>query len=646
MVKEVTLNFNELVENVNSKKNPQQKIEQVFNNESWSLYDKNAKLQPLVFSNGKTQEDIVNEVVSEIKKGTKVVFIHGVCGTGKSAIALNIARKFEKASIVVPIKSLQKQYEEDYMGSKFLLKSNGKKMKIATITGRDNHASIVKQDANCADPFLPDTIKITEKNMPILQDYYRNNPLIIGKDMPPLKELKRISIAPANPHWSPILPAQIEVNLPDAKKKRYKGLENKEFIFYHRKEGCSYYDQYQAYIDADVILFNAAKYKIENTLNRKPATEVEIIDEADEFLDNLSNQQTLNLTKLSTALNFIHSSNEKIQENIEKIQNLIRLEEKDKGPLAINEKNLFKLVDTKLDRVLSLLLRSQDLEDELHMDEQNYVSQAMEAAKSFEDFRDETYVTFRRQDKEVLANIVTINVSKRFKEIADKNKAIVLMSGTLHDPQVLKEVYGITTPVIIEAETASPGAIEIVKTGLEFDCRYSNFGEGKHTREEYLKALDSSIAKAKRPTLVHVNAYDDLPTENEKVQFNLKNTLSKEKLLELQDKDKTGMSVSLFKRGLTDILFSTKCARGVDFPGETCNSMVFTKYPNPNPQETFWRLIQMSMPAQFWPLYKDKAQREFLQRLYRALRSKDDHVQVLSPDTRVLDAARELQNQK
>jgi len=646
MAKEVTLDFDELVDNLSSKKNSQQKIEQVFNNESWSLYDRDKKLEPLVFSNKKSQEDVVTEVVKEVKNGAKIVFIHGVCGTGKSAIALNIARKLGRASIVVPIKSLQRQYEEDYTNSKFLLKSNGKKMKISTITGRDNHAAIIKEDATCADPFLPDTIKLTEKNLPVLQDYYQNNPLIIGKDMPSLKDLKRISIAPANPYWSPILPAHIEVNIPDARKQRYKGLENKEFIFYHRKEGCTYYDQYQAYVDADVIIFNSAKYKIENTLDRKPATDVEIIDEADEFLDNLSNQQTLNITKLASALNFIHSSNEKIQENIEKIQNLLKLEERDKGPLAINEKQLFKLIDTKLDRVLSLLLRSQELSDELQMDDQNYVSQALEAAKSFEDFRDETYVTFRRLDKEILANLVTINVSKRFKELADKNKVIILMSGTLHDPQVLKEVYGITAPKIIEAETNSPGTIDIITTGLEFDCRYSNFGPDKHTREEYLQSLDACIAKAKRPTLVHVNAYDDLPNEQEKLQLKLKNTMSKEKLMELQTKDKTGSLVSVFKRGLTDILFSTKCSRGVDFPGETCNSVVFTKYPNPNPQETFWRLIQMSMPNQFWPLYKDKARREFLQRLYRALRSKDDHVQVLSPDTRILEAARELQNQK
>jgi len=63
----------------------------------WSLHQKNGEkeefLEPLTFSNGKTQEDIVKEVVEEIKNGTRVIFIKGVCGTGKSSIALNIAKE-------------------------------------------------------------------------------------------------------------------------------------------------------------------------------------------------------------------------------------------------------------------------------------------------------------------------------------------------------------------------------------------------------------------------------------------------------------------------------------------------------------------------------------------------------------------------
>ena len=122
--------------------------------------------------------------------------------------------------------------------------------------------------------------------------------------------------------------------------------------------------------------------------------------------------------------------------------------------------------------------------------------------------------------------------------------------------------------------------------------------------------------------------------------------MSKEKLIDMQINDKTGKLVSLFKSKLSEYLYSTKCARGDDFPGDICNSMIFTKYPNPNVRNSFWKVLEKTHPNYFWDFYKDKARREFLQRLYRALRSKNDHVFVLSPDARVLEAVRELQIMK
>ena len=86
-----------------------------------------------------------------------------------------------------------------------------------------------------------------------------------------------------------------------------------------------------------------------------------------------------------------------------------------------------------------------------------------------------------------------------------------------------------------------------------------------------------------------------------------------------------------------EILFSTKASRGIDFPGDECNSIIFTKYPNPNVQDTFWKILNRTNPNQYWSFYKDKARRELLQKIYRGLRFKEDEVEVLSPDLRVLD---------
>src|SRR3989344_6883404 len=70
----------------------EEKFENIFANPYWSLHEDKKELKPLAFSNGKSQEDIVRETVELIKEGRKIILLHGVCGTGKSAIALNIAR--------------------------------------------------------------------------------------------------------------------------------------------------------------------------------------------------------------------------------------------------------------------------------------------------------------------------------------------------------------------------------------------------------------------------------------------------------------------------------------------------------------------------------------------------------------------------
>jgi len=622
------------------------KFSNISDSPCWSLYKNDKRLEPLKFSNGKNQEDVVKEIADLIKNGNKLILLRGMCGTGKSSIALNIARILGKTSIVVPVKSLQRQYEEDYMGKMYVLKPNGEELRIALITGRDNHDSLIKSGVSCADPFLPDTIQIIEKNIDLIKRYYNENPLVKHKEINDIKKLKRISIAPSNPYWSPIIPAEYEIQLSDAVKKRYIGLNNREFIFYHRKKGCSYYDQYQSYLDADVIIFNSAKYKIEVALDRKPETEVDIIDEADEFLDSFSNQMELNLTRLSNSLKNIISDYEDVQEIIDSVIELISLEEKNKKALGINEEQIFHINETNIGKILNLFLKNRNVESEISLDDLSYANKGIEASKQFMDFIDETYLTYKKYEDNLYISLVTTNLSKRLEEILSKNKAFVFMSGTLHSQEVLKKVFGIKDYKIVEAETSYQGEIDIIKTGNEFDCSYKNFKNGNNKREDYLKALTACVSKAEKPVLIHVNAFEDLPNNEEINKYNLERIMSKEKLIDLQINDKTGKLISLFKNKLSEYLYSTKCARGVDFPGDTCSSMIFTKYPNPNIRNSFWKVLEKTHPQYFWDFYKDKARREFLQRLYRALRSKNDHVFVLSPDSRVLEAVREMQVMK
>lgn len=640
---------------------------------TWNLYEKEKFLEPLKFSNGKTQEDVVKEVLKAISDGEKVIFVHGMCGTGKSAIALNIARELGKTSIVVPIKNLQQQYKKDYGGEngKYLKDKNGGKLKLSVITGRNNHVCkflednknaiprIIKEvDSKLHDIFegkkdeiketigndisadnfnIPCKIEIKEKNWEKIKKYLKQNPRIDVRNFTQISDVKRLPVAAVCPYWSPVFPEQYDIKVLEEKyKKTYKGLKGKNFVFYQRKNGCGFYEQFNSYVDSDVIVFNSMKYLFETALNRKPSTEAEIVDECDEFLDSFSNERNINIERLQNSLGQIFTSEE---DNFHKILEakdiLSHIKKDERVAKAVMNKEIIPLKETGIYDLFKIFIKNSEFIQEA--DEESYVFDVEKTAAMFQEFMDESYVIFSKKEDNLIASVVTTNLSKKFIEIINKNKTIILMSGTLHSDEVLKEIFGLDKFKKIIAEDNSPGEIIVRRTGKEMDCKYSNFSSGKNSRKSYLEAFDECVAKAKRPTLIHVNSFQDLPSREEISELNLDNLISQNELKQEQDEDKEGNIVGEFKDGKREILFSTKASRGVDFPGEQCNSIIFTKYPNPNVQEPFWKILNKTRPNHYWNFYKDKARRELLQKIYRGLRFKEDKVELWSPDSRVVE---------
>ena len=626
---------------------------------TWSLYENDQLLAPLKFSNGKSQEDVVKEVISATEEGYKIIFIKGVCGTGKSAIALNLAKHFGKTSIVVPIKSLQEQYIKDYAEKKYILKDN-KKLKISSILGRKNFSCkfleekpsqrvirekdtkisdifagikpINEEDNSADNKFLPCKIEIKDKNSAVIKDYIKQNPSIKNSNGNSINEVKRMSIAPTCPYWSPILPDEYDIKkFQDSKKFKYKGMNNIGFTIFQRKPGCKYYGQYHAYDQADVIIFNSLKYKLETLMDRKPETELEIIDECDEFLDSFANQERISLNRLSFALNTIFSESEetkKILSELTDITNTIR-----RKYLGSNE--IFKVSGTIIEDLIKTLLQNDDFLKETEIDESNYLFQVDEISRIFYDFLDETYFSAEKIENDINISLITTNLKKRFKELTEKNKIIVMMSGTIHSDYVLRNIYNLENFKIIDAEISTQGNLIKLKNGYELDCKYANFQSGKISREGFLKTFSKTIESAKPPTLVHLTSFQDLPTEPEKESYNLVMPTQNEIKME-QNADPMGNRIQEFKDKKFPVLYTTRCNRGIDFPGETCNSIIISRFPYPNISSLFWKILKKTNPEHFMSFYMDKAKRELTQKIYRGLRSKEDKVYLLSPDIRVL----------
>tara|TARA_Y100000310_G_scaffold339111_1_gene430793 strand:- start:1401 stop:3299 length:1899 start_codon:yes stop_codon:yes gene_type:complete len=625
----------------------------------WSLYENGNKLEPLVFSNGKSQEDIVNEIISATEEGFKIIFIRGICGSGKSAIALNLAKHFGKTSIVVPIKSLQEQYIKDYTEKKYVLKDE-KKLKISSILGRKNFECkflndtpaqrvikekdsklsdifsgvkpIHEEDTSADNKFLPCKIEIKDNNSAVIRDYIKQNPAIKNTNFSSIHEVKRMSIAPVCPYWSPILPKEFDIKkFQDAKKLNYTGLNNIGFTIFQRKPGCKFYEQYNAYTDSDVIIFNSLKYKLESLMDRKPETELEIIDECDEFLDSFANQERINLNRLSFALNTIFSDStdtKKILEDLTDITNTIKRKYEETNEIQ-------ELRGTIIEDLIRTLLSNNDFLEAVEVDESNYLYHVNEIATIFQDFLDETYFSVEKIDNDLTISLITTNLEKRFKELVDKNKIIVMMSGTIHTESVLRSIYGLDNFKIIDAEINTQGMLNKLRNGYEVDCKYANFKSGKITRERFLKIFSKTVESSKPPTLVHLTSFNDLPTELEKQSLNLVLPTQLE-VKNDQKKDPTGTRIQEFKDKKFPVLYTTRCNRGIDFPGDTCNSIIVSRFPYPNISSLFWKILKKTNPQNFMSFYMDKAKRELTQKIYRGLRSKEDRVYLLSPDIRVL----------
>src|SRR3989339_126828 len=478
---------------------------------NWSLYKEGEFLKPLTFSNGKNQEDVVNEVLEAVKRGKNIIFIHGVCGTGKSGIALNIARSLGKTSIIVPGKNLQEQYKEDYTEKKYLLKEDKQKekLKISIITGRNNHKCqflednknaipVIKKEINSklhdifagkndelkkiigedmsADNYnLPCKIEIKEKNWNKIKEYLKKNKNVDYTDFNEIKDVTRASVAGVCPYWSPVLPEMYELkSFSDLKKRKYMGLHNTNFIFHKGKDGCKFYEQFNSYFNSDVIVFNSLKYKLESALNRKPLTEVEIIDECDEFLDSFSNQRTLNIDRLQNSLIHVLGVSKETYEVVDELQEYLKQIKRDERiQKSLDNNEILPLKTTSIFDLLQKILKAKD--NLFEIDDENYLAEVIETARIFEGFFADSYVTFEKRENNLIASIVTTNLEKRFKDMVDKNKVIVLMSGTIHSEEVLRNIFGLTKFKMIEAETQDQGNIIVKKVGSEMDCKYANF---------------------------------------------------------------------------------------------------------------------------------------------------------------------------
>lgn len=105
---------------------------------SLNLFDANGcVLPPLRYSSGKTQLDLIEEIINAFDSND-VIFLKAVVGSGKSAIGIRTILAHGRGVVSVPTKHLSTQYKTDYEGRKFFRKNDGEIAGIKLLKGRRN----------------------------------------------------------------------------------------------------------------------------------------------------------------------------------------------------------------------------------------------------------------------------------------------------------------------------------------------------------------------------------------------------------------------------------------------------------------------------------------------------------------------------
>ena len=367
---------------------------------TWGAYTADEKLlPPLTYSNGKTQVTVVEEILQAIQDGHRIIFVHGKCGSGKSLIGLELARRLGRASIVVPVKYLQKQYEHDYTKNIFLKKENGERLSITLLTGRNNHQCLYDSTKTADYPLLPCSIEIKKENLELLDKYLEENPFVDVEDFEHPDDIRRISVAAACPFWSPVINKDWfgdDYGLKDSQQLDYEGLRGRQFAYFKRKPGCTYYEQFMSYITSDVLVFNSKKYELESAMDRKPPTAVEIIDECDEFLDSFGHEKKLNLDMLHFKLDALigQCKKEDVRDVLKELDHAVQLFlQATTFDTFLAQEKIFSFKQSQAFELLNLFLQHDEV---LEYEE---LEPFIHIAKYFEHLTAYTYYTYYRERK-------------------------------------------------------------------------------------------------------------------------------------------------------------------------------------------------------------------------------------------------------
>ncbi|KXB01649.1 hypothetical protein AKJ41_00715 [candidate division MSBL1 archaeon SCGC-AAA259O05] len=575
-----------------------------------NLYESGRRLDPLEYSNGKTQTDVVEEIL-EAFESHDLVYLKAVVGSGKSAIGIRTALGMGGGVISVPTKVLSDQYYDDYYaGDKYFEKPSGERAKITVFKGRRNFIC-----------------PLWKRKHPDWDDWMvscRNRSVPCRKPLGP--DEGRFDALEECPWAAYSRPAgKIPSRLPSAYRRRtFDAIGGKHAVLAKERgrspERCPYWDQYWEVAKSDVLAMNSAKFKAETKIGRLPDVPLAVIDEGDAFLDALCPEVDLTQSRVERSVDLMRRNAGKEKEarrdTTEKVR--VKLEggsEKLKKWMAERKRRMESLQDaadeiegcwsefmaggikplTLAERVWGVLGAcgwETELRTQLRMIVYNRDQVSLRVDKN----ADDPGVTYHLPDpKPVLRRL-----------LGNHDGKVLFMSSTKPSRGVLRSIFGID-PLVVEGEPEYPGTIVQKYTKEEKKVNYDRW-QDQGFRSRFGRARDEILDLMERPAFVPCHGVKYLSQH-------------------IRDQDLTEKPY-IEEDGVT---YSTKMDRGSDL--DEMRSVCLLKYPFPGLGDPLLQEMKDHLGEEkFWSYYHDIARRGFIQQVGRIMRSEDARKEFWSPD--------------
>ncbi|MDI6643266.1 MAG: helicase C-terminal domain-containing protein [Candidatus Hodarchaeaceae archaeon] len=481
----------------------------------FGLYGRDGQLEPRRYSSGKTQIDLIEEII-EAFRGNDIVFLRGTVGSGKSAVGLRTILEFGRGIVSVPTKVLSDQYAASYEGDKYFLKDDGKRAEIGILKGRRNFRCPYQagrgREISCDNRALPCKRPVDWKH---------------GE--------KRIDALRECPCWGFIFPSGLADSIKGARKVQYEGIKGK--WTWCMKGECPYWKQFQAYVSSDAIVMNSAKWAAELSVGRLPEVPITVVDEADHWLDSLA-------VKVSVTERTISWLQEEVRRSIESSGLDEDSELEDRGEVL---RDLWSDAISGKGDPLKLAEYLVELLDEIDETSGELYWKLMSVLEH------KGHVEWDIQEKGIAYFVPDPKIV--FQGIRDKMGCKwLLMSATVQDKVVLKDIFGIE-PTLVEGETRFPGKLLQRRLGSEEVINYRKWADDSFKRK-YWAALRKIMRRAKRPSFIPVHAHAYLPPRL---------------------REEVRKSGDAYNQG--GIMFTTKMDRGADLKGIKSIILLKFPYP-------------------------------------------------------------------